>query len=219
MTQIKSKIIIAIDGPAGVGKGTLAKNLAKYLGCEYLETGLLYRAVAFHMMEEGLDLNNPQLALECARFLKPDDLRQPLLKTEEVGNGASKVSIHPTVRSELLEFQRRFAEKGGVLDGRDIGSVVCPWADFKIFLTASLEARVERRVKELHIGTQTGITKEALTEMVSAKMFERDSRDRDRSVAPLVPAKDAIIIDTSSMNADEVFNRVVELINQSPVSL
>lgn len=208
------KLIVAIDGPAGVGKGTLAKKLAGFLKCPYLETGLLYRAVAFRMMEEGISFKDDFKAIQCAKSLKLDHMASPLLKSEEVGNGASQISIYPELRQALLEYQRNFASHGAVLDGRDIGSIVCPWAQVKIFLTASLETRIERRVKELQKVAQTGINLNDLVESVSIKIIERDKRDRDRTVAPLVPAEDAYILDTSKLNAEQVFNAVVEHINK-----
>ncbi len=201
--------IIAIDGPAAAGKGTLARRLAAHLNLAYLDTGLIYRAVGMKAKREGLD------PVKAAQMLTPDDLKAPDLRTEEGGQAASKVASIPDVRSELLEFQRKFAThpplpaKGAVLDGRDIGTVVCPGANVKIFVTASPEARAERRHKELLERGESSIYARVLEEM-----RERDERDSSRSVAPLVPAPDAVVLDTTKLDADAAFRAALDTISE-----
>jgi cytidylate kinase len=148
-------IVIAIDGPAAAGKGTLARRIAEHLGYAYLDTGLIYRAVGLKTIESGADPGDVDAATSAARALGPEDLTRPELRGDEAANAASKVAVLPSVRAALLDFQRRFAASppggapGAVLDGRDVGTVVCPDADWKLFVTASLEVRADRRVKEL----------------------------------------------------------------------
>lgn len=200
-------LIIAIDGPAASGKGTLARRLAEHLNLEYLDTGSLYRAVGMKIIYAGKDPNNSGDALEAAQTIDAEDLANPRLRQERIGQAASIVSAFPEVRAALLEFQRNFAKKsaisgrGAVLDGRDIGTVVCPDADFKFFITATLFARAKRRHKELE---GQGIT--VVFESVLEDLRERDERDEKRSVAPMRPADDAYIIDSSKLDASEVFN-------------
>ncbi len=199
-------MIIAIDGPAAAGKGTLARRLADHLQCAYLDTGALYRAVGMMVLEAGGNPEDEADALAAARTLAPERLGDAALRTETVGAAASKVAAIPSVRAALLDFQRAFAAhppkgaKGAVLDGRDIGTVVCPDADHKLFITASLEKRAERRFKELR---EKGL--DIIEEQVLQDMRERDMRDSGRSSAPLVPASDALILDTSEHDADAVF--------------
>ncbi|HIJ39355.1 MAG TPA: (d)CMP kinase [Rhodospirillaceae bacterium] len=204
-------MIIAIDGPAAAGKGTLARRLASHLGLAYLDTGLLYRAVGLSVLEAGGDPEDAQMALSAAEQLDPARFGDPALRGEAAGAAASKVAAIGAVRAALLAFQRRFAATaaGAVLDGRDIGTVVCPDAEIKIFVTASLEKRAERRLKELQA---KGVS--AIPERVLADMRERDARDSARDVAPLVPAEDAIVLDTSSLDADAVFNTAVAIISE-----
>ncbi len=199
-------MIIAIDGPAAAGKGTLARRLAEALGFDYLDTGLIYRAVGMKAERTGWP---PEAA---ALALTPSDLDGADLRGDEAAQAASKVAAIPEVRAALLEFQRAFAAnppggKGAVLDGRDIGTVVCPQADLKLFVTASLEKRVERRVKELQ---QRGL--EVIQTEVFAQMKERDERDSQRAVAPLVAANDARVLDTSDLDADQAFALAFELV-------
>lgn len=202
-------LIIAIDGPAAAGKGTLARRIAAHLNLAYLDTGLIYRAVGMKAQREGLD---PETA---AQILTPEDLKAPDLRTEEGGQAASKVAGIPQVRSELLEFQRRFAAHppppavGAVLDGRDIGTVVCPNAEIKLFITASDEARAQRRHKELLERGESSIYARVLEEM-----RERDERDRNRSIAPLVPAPDAVVLDTTQLDADAAFAAALRIISE-----
>ncbi|MDA8230813.1 MAG: (d)CMP kinase [Magnetospirillum sp.] len=198
-------MIIAIDGPAAAGKGTLARRLAAELAFDYLDTGQIYRAVGMRVARTGADPADPALAADAARALVPADLHAGDLRGDDAAQAASKVAAIPEVRAALLDFQRAFAARppggsGAVLDGRDIGTVVCPDAPIKLFVTASLEKRAERRVKELR---QRGLI--AIQETVLAEMRERDTRDSSRSVAPLVPADDAFVLDTTELDADAAF--------------
>ena len=204
-------LIIAIDGPAASGKGTLARRLAEHLGLEYLDTGSLYRAVGMKIIYGGGDPSNVETAVQAAKSIDGDDLANPRLRQERIGQAASIVSSFPEVRAELLEFQRRYARsgKGAVLDGRDIGTVVCPDADFKFFITATMYARAKRRHKELE-----GQGIEVVFDSVLADLRERDERDEKRSIAPMKPADDAFIIDSSSHEANEVFDIVRQVISR-----
>ncbi len=203
-------MIIAIDGPAGAGKGTLARRLAAHFRFAFLDTGLLYRAVGHAMLAAGASPEDPVAATRAAQALDPASLDVPALRGDEAANAASKVSAIPAVRTALLAFQRRFAvappggARGAVLDGRDVGTVVCPDANVKFFLTATPEVRAERRVKELR---ERGL--EAIYARVLRDMNERDARDRERAVAPLTPAQDALVLDTSTLDADAVFERAL----------
>ncbi|MGE5518132.1 MAG: (d)CMP kinase [Bacteroidota bacterium] len=204
--------IIAIDGPAAAGKGTLARRIAAELGFDYLDTGLIYRAVGMMVENAGFDPADPARAGEAARDLQPEDLAADDLRSDEAAQAASKVAAIPEVRAALLDFQRLFAAhppagKGAVLDGRDIGTVVCPDAGIKLFVTASTETRAERRLKELlGRGVDTSLDK------VLAEMRERDERDSQRAVAPLKPADDAHVLDTSALDADAAFDAAIAFI-------
>lgn len=199
-------MIIAVDGPVAAGKGTLARRLAGALGLAYLDTGSIYRAVAAKILAAGGDPEDHGLAVEAALGLDPADLARGDLRREDVGQAASKVAANQAVRAALLDFQRRFArqppggESGAVLDGRDIGTVVCPGAEVKFFLTASIEARAARRHKEL---LQRG--EESIYARVLQDLRERDARDSGRSTAPMKAAEDALRLDTSEMDADQAF--------------
>lgn len=195
-------MIIAIDGPAASGKGTMARRIAKEMGVPYLDTGSLYRAVGVFTLRRGGDPANEADAVAAANELNINDFSPEDLRAEAAGNAASKVAAIPGVRAALLAYQRTFAAKpaGAVLDGRDIGTVVCPDADAKIFVTASLEVRVQRRIKELREKGESVNEQRVWDDMVA-----RDERDSNRGVAPLKPADDAFVLDTSSMNADEAF--------------
>lgn len=199
-------MIIAIDGPAAAGKGTLAKRLAAKLDFAHLDTGSIYRATAKKVLDEGGDPADETVAADVARRLGAADIAADGLRTEDVGQAASKVSAIPGVRAALLQFQRDFAARppggksGAVLDGRDVGTVVCPDADAKLFVTASVEVRAKRRFKELQESGQDAIYARVLQEMQ-----ERDERDTNRAVAPLKPADDATVIDTSELDADQAF--------------
>ena len=183
---------IAIDGPAAAGKGTISRAVAAHFGFAHLDTGLLYRAVGMRMLE-GVD------PIAAAQALTPDDLERGDLRGAAAGQAASKVATIPEVRAALLDFQRAFARRAGgaVLDGRDIGTVICPEAEAKLFVTASPEVRARRRHAELHAAGS-----DMSYDDVLADVHERDARDRDRSTAPLIAADDAVLIDTSAMDID-----------------
>ncbi len=183
---------IAIDGPAAAGKGTVSKAAAAHFGFAHLDTGLLYRAVG------ALTLTGMP-AIEAAQALVAEDLENPALRTPEVADAASKVAVIPEVRAALVDFQRAFARRAGgaVLDGRDIGTVICPEAEVKLFVTASAQVRAERRFKEL---TERGI--ETAYDAVLADVEARDARDRERATAPLKAAEGAVVIDTSEMDIE-----------------
>ncbi len=205
-------MIIAIDGPSAAGKGTLARRLAAALDLACLDTGLLYRAVGAKLLAGGQMPGDRADAERAAANLVPEDLSQADLRSEAVGEAASEIAAHPEVRARLLAFQRRFATEppdgkvGAVLDGRDIATVVCPQADVKIFLTAGLEARAARRLKELR---ERG--EEAIYPRVLQEMQDRDARDSGRAAAPLRPADDAIVLDTTEMDSDAVFEAVLAI--------
>ena len=202
-------MIIAIDGPAAAGKGTLAKRLAVHFDLAFLDTGRLYRAVGQAILQAGGDPNDPEVAVAAARALDPENVETGDLYTEKVAETASVVAAIGDVRQELLSFQRNFAHHppdgkiGAVLDGRDIASVVCPDATFKFFVTASPEVRAKRRFKELQ---ENGV--ESTYAAVLADIEQRDQRDRTRKVSPL-KAVDARVIDTSDKMPDAVFNEAL----------
>jgi len=202
------KIVVAIDGPAAAGKGTLARRLAAELDLPYLDTGLLYRAVGQRALEEGGDPSDPAQAEAAARALLPGDLGRGDLRGPEVDLAAAAVAAIPGVRRALLDFQRNFAaERGAVLDGRDIGTVVFPDAPAKLFLTASLAARAQRRHAELK---RRGI-EESLAS-VEADMAARDAADATRVAAPLRQAEDAVRLDTTYLSPDAAFARALEIV-------
>ncbi len=196
-------MIIAIDGPAASGKGTLARGLAAALGLAHLDTGMIYRAVAARVLAAGEDPQDAAAALQAAQALEADDLRRSDLRRQEVGQGASVVAAIPEVRAALLAFQRDFAahppegRSGAVLDGRDVGTVVCPQAEVKFFVTASPEVRARRRHKELLDGGGQSIYARVLQEVQ-----DRDARDSGREAAPLRPAEDAVVLDTTDLSAE-----------------
>jgi cytidylate kinase len=200
------RIVVALDGPAASGKGTLARRLAAAFHLAYLDTGSLYRATGVATLRAGGDPAHEPDAVRAAQSLNIAAFQPADLRTEEAGSAASKVAALPGVRAALLDFQRNFAKnppggaQGAVLDGRDIGTVVCPDALVKIFVEAALETRVQRRVKELQEKGEN-----IIESRVRADMEARDARDKDRSVAPLVPAADAWILDTSALDADQAF--------------
>ena len=200
-------MIVAIDGPAASGKGTIAKKLAEYFNLSYLDTGILYRAVALQMLTKGMNEKDSQSAEKVARQVSIDSIDHTGIRTQAVSDLASKIAAIPGVRQELLDRQRRFAQNpdpgkdGAILDGRDIGTVVCPHADFKIFIIADLEIRAKRRWKELLQSDPTVIYCEVLEEMRS-----RDERDTNRKDAPLAVTSGALVIDTSNKSIDVSFN-------------
>jgi len=194
--------IIAIDGTFSSGKGTLGKALAAHYDLPYLDTGKLYRAVAKAVLNHHKynDPENDMHAMEATFDLDLSNLDAPELKSANVAVAASKVAIHPSVRGQLLGMQRDFAAKGGILDGRDIGTVICPDADVKLYVTASAEERAARRHKELQ-----GYGEDISYETILAQLHERDNRDMNRSTAPLRPADDAHLLDTSALDIDAAF--------------
>jgi cytidylate kinase len=206
-------MIIAIDGPAASGKGTLARRLARHFGFAHLDTGKLYRAVALAVLEAGGDPADPETAAGAARSLDISRLDDPRLSHEDMARASSVVAAIPAARAALLELQRNFAHRppapanGAVLDGRDIGTVVCPDARVKLFITGSVDSRAKRRAKELR---ESGA--EAIYGTVLQGMKERDARDSERRVAPLAAAPDAVTIDTTLLDADQVFERASDLI-------
>ena len=211
LTDRKEKgAVIAVDGPAASGKGTIARALAAHFGLPHMDTGLLYRAVALNLWRWGGDPGSEFEALRAADMLNidPDDEE---LRSEPVSRIASSVSAYPSVRAALLDRQRQFAEQpgGAVLDGRDIGTVIAPAADVKLFVTASPEVRAQRRVREL---LERGMP--AHYEDVVADIRARDARDGSRAVAPLKPAADAIILDTSDLDREAAIAEAVRLVEE-----
>ncbi len=209
-------MIVTIDGPAAAGKGTLARRLAAALGYVYLDTGAIYRAVAKSVLDAGGDLDNAGEAAAHAERLDPAALDDPGLRGEGVGDAASRVAALPTVRTALLAFQRRVAATppGAVLDGRDTGTVVCPDAELKLFVTAGVEERARRRLEELRSKGETLMLPQVLAELAA-----RDTRDRARWTAPLRQAKDAVEIDTTGMAPDAVFRRALRLARERLAAL
>ncbi|KWV93201.1 d(CMP) kinase [Erythrobacter sp. YT30] len=204
-------MIIAVDGPTASGKGTIAKRLADHFGIPHLDTGLLYRAVGRQVELNGGDPDNPDDALAACEFAD-DLLNDPVLRNEATGGLASRVSIHPEVRKALFERQRAFATQpgGAVLDGRDIGTVIAPDADVKLFITASVEERARRRWLEIK-----GRGIEAELGDIEANIARRDARDMGRSDAPLKPAPDALTIDTTNFDRDAAFVMVREAVEEA----
>ncbi|PJE29174.1 cytidylate kinase [Pseudooceanicola antarcticus] len=196
---------IAIDGPAAAGKGTISKEVARIFGLAHLDTGLLYRATGARRLE-GMS------PIEAAEALRPEDLEREDLRSADVARAASEVAAIPEVRAALVDFQRAFARRqgGAVLDGRDIGTVICPEAEVKLYVTASDNIRANRRWREL-------VSKGATTspEAVLADLRERDARDQARATAPLRPAVDAVLLDTSEMSIEDAVARACEIIRAS----
>lgn len=195
---------VAIDGPAAAGKGTISKAVAAHFGLAHLDTGLLYRAVG----RRTLDGTDP---VEAARSLTAEELEQGDLRTAEIAQAASKVAVIPEVRAALVDFQRSFARRAGgaVLDGRDIGTVICPEAEVKLFVTASPEVRAERRYLEL-VGKGADVTRA----QVLADVRERDARDAERSTAPMKPADDAVLLDTTDLSIEAALEKAIEVIQE-----
>ena len=207
-------VVIAVDGPAASGKGTLSNSLANHFDFARLDTGLIYRALGLKVLGDGSDASDKQKVILLANQLSFDDLNQENLRSEKVGAVASRVAAIPDVRAVLLKFQRDFAahppakKSGVVLDGRDIGTIVCPNANFKIFLIADKDVRATRRFKELQERGLRAIYSQILRDIV-----DRDARDSFRSVAPLEPAKDAFVLDTSNLSVDATFVAALKYIS------
>ncbi len=203
------RLVIAVDGPAAAGKGTLARRLALTLGLPHLDTGLLYRAVGRRVLDQGGDPADFQIAEAAAASLVADDLGRSGLRGPEADRASSLVAAHPGVRAALVAFQRRFAEGGAVLDGRDIGTVILPDAGLKLFVTASPEARARRRWHELQ-ARDPSVTLAS----VSADLTARDARDLQRDAAPLRPADDAVLLDTTALDAEMAFARALQIVRE-----
>ena len=197
---------IAIDGPAAAGKGTLAQALAQHFGFAYLDTGLLYRATARKVLD-GLD------PVAAAKALSPHDFTRDGLRTAKVGQGASKIAAMPKVRAALIDFQQKFARQqgGAVLDGRDIGTVICPQAEIKLFVTASDEVRAARRFAEISQKNDT-----ATLALVLEDLRQRDQRDRDRATAPMIQAQNSILLDTSDLDASQALAKAIAIVAVHP---
>lgn len=197
---MSGRFLVAVDGPAASGKGTVATGLARQLGLPYLDSGLLYRAVGAAVLAAGGDLDDPAAAARAAMALDANHLEDPALRTREAGEAASRVAVHPGVRAALLTFQRAFAAQapGAVIDGRDIGSVIAPWAPAKLFVTASPKVRAERRWRQL-----VGQGEDVAFEDILADIERRDERDSARAASPLVRADDAVLLDTTEMTIEQ----------------
>ncbi|MEO9789650.1 MAG: (d)CMP kinase [Aurantimonas coralicida] len=205
-------LTIAIDGPAAAGKGTLAKRVAAHYGLPYLDTGLLYRAVGKLADDRGVDLDDAEATGVIATELDTSHLDDGSLRGREAGELASRVAVHGAVRTALTEFQRSFAARaeGAVLDGRDIGTVICPQARVKIFVTASAEVRARRRTDEL-----AAKGRDVDYERILAEVRERDARDAGRAIAPLRPAPDAHLLDTSELGIEAAFQAACAVIDRA----
>lgn len=205
----RAPVVVAIDGPAASGKGTLARRLAATLGLRHLDTGLTYRAVAQAMLQAGLPLDNEELAAEVARHIELAGLDREALSSHEIGEAASRVAVMSAVREALVAAQRDFAvaPPGAVLDGRDIGTVVCPHATAKLFVTASAQIRAGRRFEET---SRAG--SELTFEQVLDDIQRRDERDMQRADSPLKPAADAHLIDTSEMDIETAFRTALAIV-------
>ncbi|MEO9526088.1 (d)CMP kinase [Roseibium sp.] len=205
-------MIIAIDGPAASGKGTLSRRLADHFGLRHLDTGLTYRAVAAALLVKGLPLGDETIAIDIARHLDLAQMDKSVLSAHEIGEAASRIAVLGGLRKELVELQRRFARvpPGAVLDGRDIGTVVCPDATVKLFVTASSEARARRRTDEMLSKGQ-----EAVYASVLDDLKRRDERDSQRTVAPMKQADDAVLLDTTEMDIETAFQAAVDIVSRA----
>ncbi|GAB2186107.1 (d)CMP kinase [Roseibium sp. LAB1] len=205
-------MIIAIDGPAASGKGTLSRRLADHFGLRHLDTGLTYRAVAASLLANGLPLGDEGVAIEIAHNLDLAQMDKSVLSAHEIGEAASRIAVLGGLREELVQLQRRFAQTppGAVLDGRDIGTVVCPDATVKLFVTASPEARARRRTDEMVSKGQ-----DAQYAAVLEDLKRRDERDSKRTVAPMRQADDAVLLDTTEMDIETAFQAAVDIISRA----
>jgi CMP/dCMP kinase len=202
-------MIIAIDGPAASGKGTLGKRLAQHYGYRHLDTGVIYRAVAHALLGQGADLRDEARAVQAALELDPDKFGDPALKSHMIGEAASVVSAIAKVREVLVDFQRTFAAEppGAVLDGRDIGTVICPQADVKIFVVADAKVRARRRALEAQARGE-----DADEAQILADILARDERDQNRPIAPLKPAKDAYLLDNSKLDIEAGVRAAIDIV-------
>lgn len=209
----KRRAVIAIDGPSASGKGTLARRLAERYGFALLDTGALYRAVAIALLRQGDDPDDAQAATAAAQSLDPASLDDPELRSGAVGEAASRVAAHSDVRLALRDFQRNFAERppggeaGAVLDGRDIGTVICPDADVKLFVTASVRERARRRLKDLQAQGEAVEYDDVL-----AAVRKRDERDESRADAPMKPAQDAHLLDTTDLSIEAALAEAIRIV-------
>jgi cytidylate kinase len=205
-------MIIAIDGPAASGKGTLGKRLASHYGLRHLDTGLLYRAVAKALIDAGKPATDVPAAVAAAKGLEPATFNEAALKGPAIGEAASLVSAIPEVRAALVTFQRDFAAKppGAVVDGRDIGTIICPDADCKIFVTATPEVRAGRRAAEYR-----GQGKDIAETTVLADILARDARDTGRAISPLKQAADAVLLDTTNMDISSALRAAIDIVEAS----
>ena len=202
-------MIIAIDGPAASGKGTLARRLAQHYHYRHLDTGVIYRAVAYALLQRGADLHDEGSAVKAAMELDPESLGNPALRSHEVGSAASVVSAIPRVREVLLDFQRQFAAgpPGAVLDGRDIGTVICPNADVKIFVVADAKVRARRRTLEARARGEDADEAKILQDII-----QRDERDKTRASAPLKQAEDAYLLDNTNLDIEAGVRAAIDIV-------
>lgn len=211
-------MIIAVDGPAASGKGTLARKLSKHFDLAYLDTGSLYRAVALSVLNTGADPTDGDAALEAAQALNLSTIDETAIRTAKVSDAASIVAAMEPVRAAIRDLQREFArhppghKKGAILDGRDIGTVICPDADVKLYVEASLEERARRRFLEL-MGTQGDRASSLTQAAVRADLRTRDARDRNRTASPLKPAPDAHLLDTTKLSIEAAFEAACDIID------
>ena len=212
MPQAPAPLILAVDGPAASGKGTIARALGRHFGLPHMDTGLLYRSVALALFRFGGDPGNAFEAARAAHDLDKIDPADEELRSEVVGSIASRIAAYPEVRAALLDKQRAFASQpgGAVLDGRDVGTVIAPDATVKLFVTASAEVRARRRLKELEARAMPSHYDDVL-----ADIHARDERDAHREAAPLIAAADAILLDTSALSADEAITEAIRLVESA----